>query len=109
MFLKSEKRFSQVFLNMVVAGFAAELDPNDETPAAPEVYYPSLATIISPSGDTVTAEKCQDDRQTVEVNGALALLAVGNGAHTSGKILFPLVSPLECNGLLQPPVGDLSL
>lgn len=82
-------RCLQVFLNMVVAGFAAELDPNDDYPAAtPEAYYPSLATIIRPSGDTVTAEKCPDDRQTVEVNGALALLAVGNGAHFSGAYSF---------------------
>jgi hypothetical protein len=77
-----------VFLNMVVAGFAAELDPNDDSAATPEAYYPSLATIIRPSGDTVTAEKCPDDRQTVEVNGALALLAVGNGAHFSGAYSF---------------------
>ncbi len=69
---------------MVVAGFAAELDPNDEAAAAPEAYYPALATIISPSKDTVTAEGCRDDRQTTEINGALALLAVGNGAHFSG-------------------------
>lgn len=68
---------------MVLSGFPAEQDPNGDSPAVPDKIYPALATIISPTTKNGRAGRCEQASQ--ERNGALAILAVGNGAQFSGR------------------------
>lgn len=86
----------QVFLNMVVAGIAAELDPNSESSTLPEDYSPGLATIVGPANGTVAAQNGEDSDDMhaagQEHTGALALLAVGNSAQFSGSLFGHLYS-----------------
>ncbi len=72
----------QVFLNMVLSGFPAELDPNSDSAAVPDKICPALATIITPTTENGRAGRSEQASQ--ERNGALAILAVGNGAQFAG-------------------------
>ncbi|CAL8472150.1 g11692 [Coccomyxa elongata] len=76
---------SQVFLNMVLSGFPAELGPNSDSAAVPDKIYPALATIITPTTENGSAGRCEHASQ--ERNGALAILAVGNGASLNDGLL----------------------